>query len=494
MGNKFEVKCKNEFHNYFEIEVIENGKVVQKAYAQNIVLNNAFMTEEYTIKILALTPNRLLIGSGTGVLSNTRGSLFNKVSELSALQDTRTIEVQKYTTTVVQTMKFKLEISANIGITFTELGISYYGRTMYDYDPVTRPLTHALLKDADGNNVSILKTATNEIYFTATLFYKMQLLNPATTFIETPSLYACSNIATHCDRKLNTSKIEFRNPDNYFVSSNVLYDLPNDPGLKRINNGNSFTLKQRFYFDVTKANYDIRTLFLGTKNVIADLTNISIWQGYDVQAETLFIGDSVVTEKTIEHDNISNVVVKVDGVIDETVAITDVDSWLRLLTRVDSLASKISDKVLVINFMRLDYYNTYHQYLLVKTSDGFNGFVTPNNIKVAKVTENGRYFKATNNTFFRFNSNNEGAIQIQENEVEGILLDVEPITQGEIWNGYKVQNGGIYEPSTRKKVSFPIAPPAGAKITVDYHAPYVPKTSDYIFVVEVTETWNEGVQ
>lgn len=146
-------------HNRFDIEVIDaaTGKIKQRAQAENVICNNLWSN------IITSSPNRYFTyihyGSGTGTPSVTDSSLFRFVGYLSNQEET--IESSPGVLSVRH--KHILSESTNVGVTLTEVGVASSTSS-------STLCTHAMLKDMNGNQISIVKTATDIINIYATIF------------------------------------------------------------------------------------------------------------------------------------------------------------------------------------------------------------------------------------------------------------------------------------------------------------------------------------
>lgn len=147
-------------HNRFDIEVIDalSGEVKQKAYAENIMLDT-FFTRFLAGQSGVYMNDSISYGRGTGTLNPTRTALFSLINSLAS-----TLDSSGYTDDYIYSRVFiTLLPEVSIGETITEVGLrssSYL-------------VTHALLKDMNGNPVSILKTSTDQIKIYSTLYVQI---------------------------------------------------------------------------------------------------------------------------------------------------------------------------------------------------------------------------------------------------------------------------------------------------------------------------------
>lgn len=154
-------------HNRYEIELIDaNGNVKQKATAYNVVLDS-------WKSAMRVPPLGISFGSGSGEPSSSDTSLFSKLWNIKASVARTKIDDR--------TVQFKLvcnvPASTSYVGTITEVGLlcrADKGSIHSSYD-FTDPISHALLKDAEGNPISIVKSDTDILRATAYAFYTLDL-------------------------------------------------------------------------------------------------------------------------------------------------------------------------------------------------------------------------------------------------------------------------------------------------------------------------------
>lgn len=156
---KVEKNINAGIHNRFDIEVVDSktGKIRQRAKAENVICDQLwsrlFAKQSYF--------NYIQYGRGSGTPSSTDKALFSPIRALAvgtAVWDTSNAEDGVFWA------KRSIQIAENVdvGETITEVGISYStGSTL---------CTHAMLKDMNGNPISINKTATDVINIHATVY------------------------------------------------------------------------------------------------------------------------------------------------------------------------------------------------------------------------------------------------------------------------------------------------------------------------------------
>lgn len=160
-ARKIDAQLNATIHNRFDIEVIDvaTGEVRQRAQAQNVICN-ALWT-----RLLAPNTyfNYIHYGTGTGAPAATDTSLFTFLGYGTPATADDVISTDEETGTVSLRRKIQLSELTAVGSTLTEVGIGYS-------TTAETLVTHAMLKDMNGNQISIAKTSTDIINVYATVF------------------------------------------------------------------------------------------------------------------------------------------------------------------------------------------------------------------------------------------------------------------------------------------------------------------------------------
>jgi hypothetical protein len=148
-------------HNRFDIEVIDaaTGEIKQKAYAENVICTNLWS------RIITSTYfNYIFYGTGSGTPSSSDTSLFTHLGygTPSTSDDVYTHDLAERVISLRR--KIQLSETTAVGSTLTEVGIGYGTSS-------SNLVTHAMLKDMNGNAISIAKTDTDIINIYATVFF-----------------------------------------------------------------------------------------------------------------------------------------------------------------------------------------------------------------------------------------------------------------------------------------------------------------------------------
>ena len=146
-------------HNRFDLEVVDanSGELKQKAVAENTICNAL-----WTRLCSSNTWNTYIhYGAGSGTPSPADASLFNFLGYLSSSVYSHGYDYENNTYKV--TTKAVLSETEAVGKTLTEIGIAYGTSS-------SNLVTHAMLRDMNGNPVSLEKTDVDIINIYATVF------------------------------------------------------------------------------------------------------------------------------------------------------------------------------------------------------------------------------------------------------------------------------------------------------------------------------------
>lgn len=148
-----------KLHNRFDFDVIDakTGEVKQRAYAENIILDK-WWTQVFTP---ARANTSIHVGTGTGTLAPSRTSLFNFLAGKASVESATTInEAENWISHKRIATWLETE---NMNTAWTEVGIAYSTAS-------SSLTTHALIKDLNGNPVTLNKGATDIINVYSTVY------------------------------------------------------------------------------------------------------------------------------------------------------------------------------------------------------------------------------------------------------------------------------------------------------------------------------------
>lgn len=151
-------------HNRFDLIVLDatSGQVKQTAVAYNIILNRWFdcLTATGSVSWECSHLVRIAFGSGTGTLDAARTTMFSQIgskdaSVLDTVYDEPTSYVRK---------EIRLGADEFNGTTITEVGFQDNYTSWYYL------VTHAFLKDSEGNQIAIAKTENDVVIIRGTFY------------------------------------------------------------------------------------------------------------------------------------------------------------------------------------------------------------------------------------------------------------------------------------------------------------------------------------
>jgi hypothetical protein len=160
---------KVKLHNEFNIIVKDSktGEIEKEIKAYNTVLTDSminYLADDGTHDLTRLNGvHQIHIGRGTGTPASTDTALFDKIAEIDCTRE----EYQLEKTLSSATFKATIGELEHVGEIITELGLE----TSVYWESSTHLITHALLKDSEGNPISIgPKTNTQIIEIYATVY------------------------------------------------------------------------------------------------------------------------------------------------------------------------------------------------------------------------------------------------------------------------------------------------------------------------------------
>ena len=164
-----------KIHNNFKVLVRDGmtNEIQKEAYGENVVLTQNvtdFLSKvaEFSEDERPVGISSIAIGSGAGVPAETDTALFAETARIGATKESYELAFAE------STASFKIELgeSEYVGTTITELGL--VARWDGKYANTYFLLSHAMLKDSEGSDISIgPKTDTQIIEIYATMYVVM---------------------------------------------------------------------------------------------------------------------------------------------------------------------------------------------------------------------------------------------------------------------------------------------------------------------------------
>ena len=311
-------KIRNRFD--FVVEDVKTGEVVQRAKAENTVLNNMVTFLQSTAS--GQYGVNIIYGTGTGTLDKTRTTLFARLGSILASGLTATYNVPPVES--FSTRNIVIPPDTHTGQTLTEVGLSYW-------DNSTSIVTHALLEDSEGNPISIGPlTDTQQVTIYSTV-YATYTTADAGVLPVIPSngnrligamlgVSAPNQINTNATRRLYASsdKTATDQTTNYMSSLSGL-------GYEDINTwfgnhdlGTKTSQTSRIRFGAAKANGRVWSMYLGQYNasVASRMTLLRIlfpnalYSGHQFVGKAIGTGDGVTTEFSLPWSDINEIKAK----------------------------------------------------------------------------------------------------------------------------------------------------------------------------------------
>ena len=235
-------------------------------------------------------------GSGTGTPTPDRTSLFSRIGGRQATTE----EIIKAIPVSSWKRKIVLNPDEFVGQTITEVGIAWGSGS-------TTLVTHAMLKDAEGNPISFEKTSTDIVTIYATVFVTL-VDNPIIKLVNLPTNNALLNYLLG-DSSFSGASFNLLSGEGYGAvlgSASTLYSSADVANKKRKSNV--------VRFDTNTGNGHVMGLEFVNLFRVA-FPAVGIFEGQHYTNVPVGTGDGVTKRFTIPSKNIDNdtLVVKVDG-------------------------------------------------------------------------------------------------------------------------------------------------------------------------------------
>lgn len=288
------VKAGVNFHNRFDI--VKNGEWV--GYAENIILDQMYNRicnfSTYFVNIH--------FGTGSGTPTPDRTSLFNHLGTKTATTE----EIILALPVGSVTKGITLSPSEYVGSTITEVGIAFGSAS-------TSLVTHAMIKDSEGNPLAIEKTDLDVVVIYATVFVSIsdsQFIKFAKTQFHYPPIL--EYLLTSRNTLSSDQSIYFSNTPSDFRGKYFSSNFFQKSAIRTVDVPNK---KVSFYnrLEIDEGNKDIYSIStsLGFR-VIYPHPELVVPPRSDIRIGT---GDGATTRFRIPNNSPSNIAIKVDGII-----------------------------------------------------------------------------------------------------------------------------------------------------------------------------------
>lgn len=491
-------------HNRFDIEIVDpvSGEVKQKAYAENVICKGLWST------LLAGNAYNAYIhyGDGSGTPSANDTSLFSFLGYASSSNFSADYDRDNQVYSL--TKKAVLNETVAVGKTITEIGIA-------SSTSATSLVTHAMLRDMNGNLVSLVKSDTDIFNIYATVFIHLTTpngvryleiarggcyTNTSSDFYSQPFRGYLSHLAG-ADSKPTKGRFTFTGgyvppQSNYYNYSSVSYDTTN-----RTMTVSFSRLGATTYNDLR----GIKKILLGVHYETSpdfradefafEIDNDNDWYPKtEIRDEAVGTGDGVTCDFGTKFNFAENAVVKVDSVPVEAVvdfgcAKNSIGHYLRLIR---SPGSNIGSYSGFNQRVQMSYTNET-QFRVYRNLSG--------DPSMYHVYENTRY---QTNGISKIANYNYIAIAVSNDLNEWIELGYptnipEQYQHYRYWKIWNDKSSDYYDTTFTHTGTLPTAtnihlttpPPAGSVITIDYDAVCVGKDENHVFDFSVTFSLNE---
>lgn len=487
-------------HNRFDIEVIDakSGEIRQRAQAENIILD-ALWT-----KLLSASPayNQYIhYGTGSGTPTANRTQLFTFLGSKQPAEEDDYYDINYTVGTLSVRRKIVLSENEHVGATLTEVGIAY-GTS------ASNLVTHAMLKDMNGNTVTILKTATDIINIYATVFVHVNPNGYANGKIKVPlkpnnfflrayltGTGEYANQGTFCTAAL-TGGAHFDVPtydkENYGVSFarpkvTQTFDVPNKKIIVTANRvgaaegNNQYGIKAIVFESAHGASVDPSWSYPQQCAVTVDFDAV-VPGGTTVSGESVGTGDGVTKDFTTKFPFAKNATVFINGVqtaatVDAAPANTDMGMHFELIPEKSSLSwtdrgiipTPITAQASYQSVVRIGdyavYYNPYWQYGIrsfssdscaVYASDDAENWVLISGTTVPAEHRTKKYWKIECKSIYSGETNSFACYKLTADTLTG------------------------------KNIHFATPPASGAVITADYTTETIAKDENHVFDCSIT--------
>lgn len=489
------IKAGVNFHNRFDI--VKNGKWV--GYAENIILDQMY---DRICRFLTYFVN-IHFGTGSGTPTPGRTNLFSHLGTKTA----ETVEIITALPVGSVTKSITLSPSEYVDSTITEVGIAF-GSTN------TNLVTHAMIKDAEGNPLSINKTDLDVVVIYATVFVSIPD-SPFIKFAKTQYQYApiLEYLLTSTSTLSSDQSIYFSNTPSDFRGKYFSSNLFRKSATRTVDVPNK---KVSFYnrLEINEGNEDIYSIStsLGFR-VIYPHPGLVVPPRNNIRIGT---GDGVTTRFRIPNNSPSNITIKVDGVTSSNYNLDSLSNELPVICHSTALDS---DAVGGNNFFGIETLSGKFYMLLIQSEVFYVYELIEGDAELLYVYE-GISGVSARDSVVRFGTKSgEEALYIM-----GVWNSHYPVpyfrvlpdgtvergvsTSGVAWGSNQARLAnyvvGPYKTRDRKSplFSFPNilmdvvfnTPPADeAAITASYDTGCIPKNADYVLDTTLEIQFGEGV-
>ena len=506
-------------HNRFDIEVVDakSGEIKSKAVAHNVICNQLWT---YLLKPGAYF-QAIHYGTGAGTPSAADTQLFSFYAAINTFKETTFgADIENGVTWCRRSAR--IEPNEAIGAEISEIGIA-------QSTSQTTLCTHAMLKDMNGNQITIKKTDTDVINIYATIFLHHSVFDDGSGIIF-PYHHLANGDTTRATALfewllgVNKTTSGF---DDLRISNAVVNYGASNPAMRTTNGFDSKkdnTVSPAYYPSEKKVVYTVNQIPIDRGNLPSGIMGVVFftysydirgtdalylnsdgawWPGSTVTGDPIGTGDGVTTDFSTKFSFPKNAQVYVDGA--------------PVSAAVSSEPLRYDD--MGIYFIPVEFEHTGFGYGAKRSP-----FVSLQDIPKSQSTSNDDYVTGVSVFYnpyysfgvasFKINSwTNYKYIRIEVSDDlkswEEVVLPVgnsietveipEAQQNKKFWKLTRIDTNNAYvypyeftAPNlTGKNIHFDTPPAAGAVITADYTTPVIAKDENHVFDLTVTLQFGE---
>ncbi len=470
-----DIKMESRFHNRFDIEVRDKdtGELKQKGQAENIILDRIYTR----LCNFSSYFSYIHFGQGTGILDPSREILFDELGYKSAETEETVIgfPISKWTRKIV------LNPEEYVGKSITEVGISDTYSTTKSKSYIN---THALIKDAEGNLLSIEKTDTDVVIIYATVFIELQNRSSHIRFDESPD-NPLINYLTGGSSPSNTLSIGvYSNDTPYFMGMQM--------GTRTLIRESNVS-QRKVVYSIRLGIEDLNNIDIseiGLQKVFrCNLIKSGIWGGHSFHQRKIGIGDGTTTIYKLSDNKLSNVRIYVDGLLNTDYTLDN--------SNTDYPYIHLSE-IVEPNEINSDVFGRPYNYVTIAGMETHIFKVDPEKALGKTLIISGYTSSTGQWDMYVYGSYDNVTYkligQIRTYSFTSFEVDItEPFEYLKFDGGWAGNNIRLIAIKGRRStLIFNTPPPEGSIITADYTVPYIPKTEDYVLDVTCEIQFGEG--
>lgn len=463
---------KTKIHNRFDIEVIREGQTIQSASAENIVLNQMYE------KLCNFHPyfKYIHFGTGSGTPSADRNQLFAPLGSKLAddVERVKALPLSKWT------KKITLAPEEYVGATLREVGIGFGSAE-------THAVTHAMIKDAEGNPLSIEKTNIDVVVIYATVF--IELSNTERVYFTEPAesnllLEYLTGGVMPSNLEIGLAEVPLQAPHHSIVTS--VRKAPTEVTVTPEVANRKVLLATRFPIESP----DVRCAEVGLMGVSKKIMPVS----FSISDFKIGVGDGVTDTFETQRPELSAYAFKVAGVTDPAAvvtnpSVTEAAEKLSILSIGESVTGIAAPYLygqkgsLDTDIVIATPSNIVGKTIGFEGSGSPDGFGRSSSFKIVIHGSNdGESFTELAELYFNSKTDDKtGSFTFTDDYSH---IQVTCTKSGSYGSVFIESLHLINDAAVKPMVKFASPPAEGAVISADFTVPYYPKTQDYVLDID----------